>query len=170
MIDQIDSRFFGSLHAAFRDGDGNIDSKREEAENVSRVEQIIQLIVRGDFAALEGLFADDVVLDIIGSADNPIAGKWQGRQQVIDATRRNFSLLEDQKPEIESVVAQGNTVVVVAREQGRFVATGQSYDFHWVQLYTFKEGKLIRFRELADSVEFRDAGLPKENLPSPQRT
>jgi ketosteroid isomerase-like protein len=148
MIEQIDARFFESLQAAFREGDTNTASKLEEAENVSRVEQLIHIIARQDFEALEGMLADDVVLDIIGSAENPIVGKWQGRQQVIDATRKNFALLEDQRPEIESVVAQGDTVVVVARERGRFAETGRDYDFHWVQLYTFKENELARIREL----------------------
>jgi ketosteroid isomerase-like protein len=69
---------------------------------------------------------------------------------VLEAARNNFQLLEDQKPEIQTVVAQGDTVVVMAREKGRFAATGKEYESYWVQLFTFKGGKVIRIKELAD--------------------
>ncbi|HYP26439.1 MAG TPA: nuclear transport factor 2 family protein [Blastocatellia bacterium] len=160
MIEHIDSQFFDNLHAAFRDGDANIAGKLEEAENVSRVEKIFSTIARHDFEALGEVLADDVVLDVIASADNPMAGQTRGLQQVTEATRKNFALLEDQKPIIESVVAQGDSVVVVARERGRIAATGRSYDIRWVQVYKFREGKLISIREWADSEAFREAAGP----------
>lgn len=157
MIEHNDSTFFDSLHAAFQEGDINIADKSAEAENVHRIEELYRIITRQDFEALGEMLADDVVLEIVGSSDNPLAGQAQGCQQVIETTRRNFALLADQRPEIETVVAQGDTVVVIAREQGRLVATGQSYDLQWVQVFTFKEGKLTRIRELADSASFRES-------------
>jgi ketosteroid isomerase-like protein len=156
----IDQPFFDTLCAAFKECDINVDSKLEEAQNVQHVVDIIRLLVGKDFSALSEVFADDVALDIIGSPVNPMAGQTKGRQQVIEVTRRNFSLLEDQRVQIESVVAQGETVVVVAREQGRFAETGGDYDFHWVQVYTFKDGKLIYIREIADSAAFMGAAKP----------
>jgi uncharacterized protein len=147
----IDQQFFDTFEAAFQEGDTNLASKSEEADNVRQVQQIYRILAQGDFTALGELLADDVVFEIVGSSDNPFAGYAQGRQQVIEAARHNFAQLEDQRPEIEAVVAQGDTVVVMARERGRYVPTGREYDFHWVQLYTFKEGKLIRIRELADT-------------------
>lgn len=154
----IDQQFFDTLHAGFQEGDTNVSSKSEEASNVSKVEQLYRIIAREDFPALGELLADDVIFEIIGSSANPLVGYTQGRQQVIDAARRNFALLDDQRPQIESVVAQGDTVVVIARESGRFVPTGRAYEFHWVQVYTFREGKLIRIRELADTGALTDAG------------
>jgi ketosteroid isomerase-like protein len=147
----IDQQFFDTFEAAFQEGDTNLASKSEEASNVRQVQQIYRILAQGDFSALGELLADDVVFEIIGSSDNPFAGYAQGRQQVIDAARHNFTQLEEQRPEIEAVVAQGDTVVVMARERGRYVPTGQEYDFHWVHLYRFKEGKLKGIRELADT-------------------
>jgi ketosteroid isomerase-like protein len=156
MIEHTDSTFFDSLHAAFQSGDINITDKSAEAENVHHVEELYRIITQQDFEALGEILTDDVVLEIVGSSDNPVAGKAQGRQQVIETTRRNFALLADQKPEIETVVAQGDTVVVVARERGRVVATDLTYDLRWVQLLKFKEGKLTHILELADSAGFRE--------------
>lgn len=160
MSQEIDGRFIDGLHAAFRAGDAGVDQKLEEAQNVRHVEDILRILVRKDFAALNHVFADDVVLEIIGATGNPMAGETRGCQQVIEATRNNFALLEDQRVQVESVVAQGDTVVLVAREQGRFVTTGREYDFHWVQVYRFEKDKLIHIRELADSTAFMEAAKP----------
>lgn len=160
----IDQQFFDTFEAAFQEGDTNLASKSEEAGNVHQVEQLYRILAQGDFTALGELLADDVVFEIIGSSANPFAGYAKGRQQVIDAARHNFSLLEDQQPQIESVVAQGDTVVVMARERGRFAPTGQDYDFYWVQLYTFKEGKLVRIRELADTGALTDVAKPEGKI------
>lgn len=160
MDENMDESFFESLYAAFKAGDANVDGKIEEANNVRHVEKILRILIAKDFAALSHLFADEIVLDIIGSPANPMAGQTRGREQVIEATRNNFALLEEQQLQVESVVAQGDTVVVVAREHGRFVPTGKAYDFHWVQVYTFKADTLVYVRELADSVALMEAATP----------
>ena len=41
-------------------------------------------------------------------------------------------------------------VVVVAHEQGRIRATDSPYSIHWVQVATFRDGKLARLREIVD--------------------
>ena len=116
-----------------------------------RIEAVFETLARQDYESLNDLLADDVVLEIIGSPATPMAGLTQGRRQVIETTRNNFALVEEQQPEIQSVVAQGNTVVVVAREQGLFRPTGRRYDLHWIHLYTFEHNKIVKIRELFDS-------------------
>lgn len=101
--------------------------------------------------ALGGVLADEITLEIVGSPDTPMAGSTQGRQQVIEPLENNFAQVEEQQPEIQSVVAQGNTVVVIRRVRGRFRPTGRTYDLHWMHQYTFEGGKIIRMRELFDS-------------------
>lgn len=147
----IDQQFIINLQAAFHEGDENVDSKLEEAENVRRIEEAFRLIALRDFKALGGILADDVTLEIVGSPDTPMAGFTQGCQQVIERLENNFAQVEEQQPEIQSVVAQGNTVIVIGRERGRFRPTGRPYDLHWMHQYTFKEGKIIHMRELFDS-------------------
>jgi uncharacterized protein len=146
----VDQQFFDSFHTEFRQGDTNVATKSEEADNIRLAEQMYRLIAQSDFEALGDMLSDDVVFEIVGSLGNPLVGYARGRNQVLEAARKNFQLLEDQKPEIQTVVAQGDTVVVMAREKGRFAATGKEYEFHWVQFFTFKDGKVIRIRELAD--------------------
>jgi ketosteroid isomerase-like protein len=139
------------LRHAFEEGDPGAPAKQTEAANVKQVQDQYRALARGDFAAFVESLADDIELEIIGPTEVPFVGRWSGRATVVEAVRTNFALMEDQRPEIQSVVAQGDTVVLVAREQGRYRPTGRAYDLHWVQVFTFRDGKLSRMREFFDS-------------------
>jgi ketosteroid isomerase-like protein len=125
-----DTQFIDALQMSFREGDENVGNKLEEAENVRRVEEIFHAIAAGNFEALTEIFADDITMEIVGSDSMPMTCRVQGLPQVIETTQNNFAQVEEQRPEILSVVAQGNTVVVIGREQGRFRPTGRNYDVH----------------------------------------
>ena len=149
--------FIDDLHRAFHEDDANAAAKNAEAANVRRLQEQYRALARGDFPAFLDHFADDIKMEIIGPDDVPFVGEWSGRQQVAEAVRRNFAMVEDQKPEILSLVAQGDLLVVIARERGRFRATGRAYDVHFVQVFTFRDGKVRHFREIFDSVPLLDA-------------
>ncbi len=76
--------------------------------------------------------------------------------RVVEAARRNSAQIEEQRPEILSVVAQGDTVVVFGRELGRFRPTGREYELHWMHLYRLGGGKVAGITELLDAL--RPAG------------
>jgi ketosteroid isomerase-like protein len=153
--------FIERLLPAFHDGDPNAVAKAPESANVHRLVEMYRAIARGDFPAVLGAFADDMEMEIIGPSAIPISGRWRGKDEIALALVRNFSLFEDQRPQVQSVVAQGDTVVVFGHEAGRFRPTGRDYELHWVQLFTFRDGQLARFRELADTAAFLDAVRPE---------
>jgi ketosteroid isomerase-like protein len=155
-------QFIDRVQEAFLEGDPDVTTKSMEADNVRCLQRQYQAIVAGDFAAALDLFTDDVELEIVGPPEMPFAGMWRGREAVGAALRRNFSLVADQQPEIHSVTAQGDTVVVVARERGTYVPTGRGYDLHWVQLFQFRDGRMARVREFADSAALLAAARPLE--------
>jgi ketosteroid isomerase-like protein len=144
-------QFLQQLDHAFLADDPDATQKSAEAANVKRLQEMYQAIARGDYDALGGFYADDVVMEIMGPPELPISGRVQGRQAATEAVRRNFGFFEDQRPTILDVVAQGDAVVVTGREQGKYRPTGRDYDIHWVQLFTFDRGKLRQFREIVDS-------------------
>jgi uncharacterized protein len=145
------TRYIGQLPHAFADGDADAAGRKREAENVRRVQEQYRALARGDFAAFREFLADNIDMEIVGPSSVPFVGRWRGRDAVVAALRQNFSWVEDQRPEIQSVVAQGERVVVIARERGRYRPTGRAYDLHWVQIFTFRDGRLARFREFFDS-------------------
>jgi uncharacterized protein len=151
MTPSIPTSFLDNLVSAFREGDPLADAKTAEAENVHRVRVIYEAIARGDYDAFADCLHADAEMEIFGPKINAFVGRSQGREQVRETVRRNFSQVEDQQPEILTVVAQGDTVVVVGRETGRYRPTGQRYDMHWVQLFTLRDGRIARFRQVTDT-------------------
>lgn len=149
--------FTERLYLAFLEGDPEVPSKRTEEANVRRLQAQYLSLAKGDYATLIGQMTDDVDMEIIGPASAPFVGHWQGREQVAEALRRNSAQAAEQQPEVISVTAQGDTVVVVSRERGRFKATGKPYDVHWVQIFTYAGGRLCQFKQVFDSGSLLDA-------------
>jgi uncharacterized protein len=141
------ANFFVGYERAFRDGDPAVDSKELEARAVAHIRGQIEAIMRGDFAAFAASLAEDAEMEIHGPAHLPIRGRWRGRQNVAEAVRQNFGHVADQKPEIQSLCAQGDTVVLVGRERGRFTASGDEYNVTWIQVHTVRDGKTVCFRQ-----------------------
>jgi ketosteroid isomerase-like protein len=162
MSHSIDPQFLDTFESAFHEGDENVADKREEAENVRRVEEVFRSIVRKDFDALNDLFADDVTFEMIGSPGMPMVGITKGRQAVIEAARNNFAQVDEQCPEIESVVAQGNIVVIIGRDQGLFRPTGRRYEIPCIYQFTFKNNKVNSIREWFDTAAMLRAVGPEK--------
>lgn len=144
-------RFIDSVGPAFAAGDPAVAGKAAEAKGVAAVEAGYRALARGDFPAFLATLDEDIELQILGPAAVPLVGHWRGKSVVAAAVRDNFGGLEDQRPELLSVVAQGDTVVVFAREQGRVKATGREYEMHWVQVFTCRDGRVTRVRQVFDS-------------------
>jgi ketosteroid isomerase-like protein len=144
------AKFIDGLTDAFREGDVGAEGKLLEADNVRRLQEMYRAIARGDFAAATGVMTGDVELQIFGAAGFDFVKKARGPEQMLTALQTNFAQLEDQRPELLTLVAQGNTVVVIGRERGRHRPTGKPYDLHWVLQFEFRDGKISRVREFTD--------------------
>jgi ketosteroid isomerase-like protein len=143
------ARFIDRLHGAFLDGDDAAAAKDTEAENVRRLQEQYRALARGDFEPAIALMADDIELELNMPAEMPFAGTWRGLEAVVSAMQQNFGSLADQHAELHSVVAQGDTVALFAEERGRVRATGVDYHIKWVQLFTFRDGKIVHIRGVA---------------------
>lgn len=158
MNQQAFDQFVAALEPAFLNGDAAAAAKREEQDHTTCLQTLYAALRDGDSAALARVLADDVELEITGPASLPLAGHWKGRDQVLKAAARNFGMLEDQKPEVLSLVAQGDTVVVLARERGRVKGTDKEYDVRFVQHYRIKDGAIAQILEFCDNPSAFAAG------------
>ena len=107
-------------------------------------------IVQGNYEAFGESLSDDVELNICGFG--PLDGTWRGRDEVVAATRRNFALLSNQKPEIEGMISQGDCVAVLLRESGVYKSNGQAYSVRGAQWFTFAAGKITKIDEIVASI------------------
>jgi len=155
-------RFINELRPAFAEGDSQAAAKDLESENVLRIQEMYQAIQSADYAAFSNALADDVELELIGPPGSPMAGHWHGRDDVMAGAARNYGRLEDQRPELVALVAQGNQVSVIGREKGRIRATGREYEVPWVHLFTFRDGKVVRIYGFSDSHPLIQASVPHD--------
>ncbi|HEX5229755.1 MAG TPA: nuclear transport factor 2 family protein [Bryobacteraceae bacterium] len=103
-------------------------------------------VIRGDFNAFGNAVTDDVELSIRGV--DRLDGRWRGRAEVVAATRENFAMLAEQKPEIEDMIASENCIAVLLRERGVFKSDGRPYSVRGVQWFTFAGGKIRKIDEI----------------------
>jgi ketosteroid isomerase-like protein len=140
--------FFEQVSAGFRQNDAEAANKTKEAARVRTIQVLLHAIARGAIADIFDLTTEDFTLEVICPPHFPMAGRWQGRDDVLAALTRNFSLVAEQRPQVLSVVAQGDSVVIIAHEQGQIRVTGKPYEATWVQEYTFRNGNLAAVREI----------------------
>lgn len=145
--------FFDDLMSAFAAGDPDVGQKTREAEHVHCLHLMYHAIARGAFAEMLQLTTDDFSFEVIGPERSQLVGRWQGRQEVLAALTRNFAHFGEQQPHIETVVAQGDTVIVVGHEEGKILATGKPYHVQWVQIFTFVGNQVARARQIFDGIE-----------------
>ncbi len=144
-------RFLDHFLEAYERNQPDAAKREREADNVRVVHSVYAALGRADLPAFAATLADDVVLEILGPPHSAIAGRWQGREEVVQAVVRNFSKFADQYPELEHVVARGDSILVVAEETGRYLPTGEPYDVWWLQAFVVRDGKIARVRQAASN-------------------
>lgn len=145
-----DPRFPGRLDAAFFAHDPRAGDKQQELENVHRVEQMLATLATRNMELMRDYFADDMEMEILATPESGMAGRHHGLPSVLEAMQNNFSMVEEQKPEVEMVEAEGDQVIVTAKERGRIRATGQEYEVRLKHIFTFRDGKVVGMREIVN--------------------
>ncbi len=141
---EILAQFATDLEHRFQENDATVTSKTAEQDNVSYTKAMYQAVSQGDYDAFCNALDKDVEMEFAGHPASPIVGRWKGREAVCAATAANFALLEDQRPIVHNVIAQGDCVAIIASESGRVRATGREYSCPWLHLFTWQKGKIIR--------------------------
>jgi ketosteroid isomerase-like protein len=116
--------------------------------NLDAVKGMVEAIARDDYEGFARFLADDVRLRILAPPDVPFIRSADGVTAFVDAARRNFAMLEGRQPVPLSVVARGERVIRILREQGHYSEDGRRYDLHGAQEFVFREGKLASLLEI----------------------
>src|SRR5688572_6111704 len=87
------------------------------AAHIASVEAQIAAIARGDYASAIANAHEDVALDIFAPPEFPWIRSTRGAQELQKAIEHNFGTLVDQRPEVTTLLAQEDVVVMIGREQ-----------------------------------------------------
>jgi uncharacterized protein len=124
-------------------------------QSVEVVRGIYNALARGDMAGVLGAMADDI--EWYEAEGMPYGGVYQGG----DAVAQNvFGPVMQDIPNFavspEQFIASGDTVAVVARYTGTGRDTGKQLDLQVVHVYDVRDGKVVQFRQFADTAKFRE--------------
>ena len=128
-----------------------------EKENTKRVQKMFEAFGKGEISFILNSVADDVDWQIVGPGEIPHAGPHRGRDQVGKFFEQIATGSEIVKFEPKEYVAEGDKVVAFGRYAGKAKATGRSYETDWAMVFTFRDGKVIRFREYSDTANLAAA-------------
>ena len=121
----------------------------QEQANGALLQRILEAIGAGRFDELRGWMAPDVSFELAAGPRFPFIRHAEGVDAVIEAIAYNFSTVAEQMPQPLAVVAQGDTVMVMAREAGRLVESGERYELLLAHQFTFRDGRLALSRSVS---------------------
>ena len=116
-------------------------------KNIAAVRGLYAGLATGAFDSLGVFLTDDVEFELHDSSGT-LRGHWSGRDAVLAAIRANFAKVDQQKPELKSMIADGSSVAVLFAETGVIRATGMPYRASGVQWFTLEDGKVRRVEEI----------------------
>lgn len=122
-----------------------------EQGNTRLVQQAYQSIAAGDIRALLKAFAEDVEWELPEMENVPFAGKWRGHEGVRQFFSKVFEVQDVVRFEPEEYIAQGDKVVALGHFIMRIKATAIEFGSKWAQVWTVKDGKVLRFYEYVDT-------------------
>ena len=97
------------------------------------------------------LLAEDIDWEFQGPDAIPYTGSFHGRE----AVARFFTMIPDYVEALEfnvrQYLADGDVVIALGDEKMRVKSTGRTFEMEWADIYTFKNGKIARFREYTDT-------------------
>jgi ketosteroid isomerase-like protein len=129
----------------------------KESVNIEAVKAMYAAFGAGDIPGILKHMDEAIVFTIPGSSAVPLSGVRNGLREVQRffeglERRQEFSLFEPR-----DFIAQGNRVVALVHYEGRDRTTGRTFNADSAMLWTFGDGKAIRFQEFTDTEAFANA-------------
>ncbi len=124
-----------------------------ETENTEQVTKIFEAFGRGDVAFILDQLADDARFVSHLDARVPWAGEYSGKHEVASYFQALGSSVEVGDHPVNSLVAQGDTVVAAGDVSFLVRETGKSGSSKWVYIFKLTNGQVQSYDQ------FNDPGL-----------
>lgn len=118
-------------------------------QHVRTIGDQLDAIARGDIASVFQDAHGDVTLEIFAPPEFPFIRAAQGPDALQRAIGHNFGSVEEQRPQVREVLAEGDTVILFGTEVGKVKETGVRYHVEFVERFTFRGGRLAAIRIIA---------------------
>jgi transcriptional regulator with XRE-family HTH domain len=130
----------------------------------ARVLTAIEVLAKHrDFSELYNLTDKYVRIAMPRIPRMPFGGEWRGHDQFRRLEElTNESIEYDRPPEILEIRASGKFVILSGWEWVHAAATDKSWSSHWLHVYEFEKGRVIRLDTYCDNVRWCEGFLPKK--------
>ena len=122
-----------------------------EQENNAVVRGLYESFKAGDIDAMLGVMAEDIEWQLPEIAGVPFSGKRQGHADIREFFASVAEMQDVEEFELDTVIAQGDTVVVLGHYTWRVKATGRSFSSDFAHAFHMAAGKVGRFQEFLDT-------------------
>ena len=119
--------------------------------NVAIVRRFYALFEDGNMDEALSLVSNDVQWQFQGPEEIPCAGVFRGPQGVQDFLGSIADYVEIEEFNVLEYFADGDCVFVLGDERVRVKSTGKCFEMEWCDVYRLKDGKIVEFREFADT-------------------
>jgi ketosteroid isomerase-like protein len=126
--------------------------------NLAVVQKMYRALARKDLGAVREIFHPEI--EWIQNAGFPGGGRNVGADAVLQGVFVRFGAdWLDWQADVQQWLDAGETIVALGQYRGTFKATGKSTNAAFAHVYDLKDGKIVRFRQYADTATVRDATL-----------
>lgn len=128
-----------------------------EQQNLDVIRSAYIAFRSGDIPGVLNTLTDDVEWFTPGPSQIPYAGTFRGKGGVTEFFRILSQNEDVQIFEPEHFFADGDTVIALGRYAARVKDTGRTAQADWVHQFTFRDGKIAKYREYFDTAKFAQA-------------
>ncbi len=118
-----------------------------------------EAIVRAFYRAFEEddlergleLLSEDVEWHFQGPEDIPYAGTFRGRDGVREFMEMIGQYVTAEEFVVDEVFSVGDRVIALGHERMLVKKTGKTFSMGWADIYTIRDGRIVRFTEYTDT-------------------
>lgn len=129
-------------------------------ENKRIIMEGLQLFQKGDIQQMLAHFHDDAEWISPDAEAIPFAGSFHGKGEVARFFSELGAAMQPLRFVVHDIVAENDKVVVIGEAQWLVKSTGRTYDNPWVNVFTLRDGKVIRTDAYYDSMPAERAFHP----------
>jgi ketosteroid isomerase-like protein len=127
-------------------------------ENVEAIRQVYGEMARGNFWAAREIFDPEIAWEWSSSMSGLTGvGTYHGIDGVEAATRDQFEMWDWFWQEGEEFIERGDDVVVLTRLHGRLKGSERELQSSAADVWTFREGRAVRFKSYDSRAEALEA-------------
>jgi ketosteroid isomerase-like protein len=122
--------------------------------NIETVQNAYAAFGRGDLNGILTTLDLNVVWKTPGAGHVPTGGIRRGHAQVGEFFGALNQVLQFEKFEPQTIVAQGDTVIVIGADILKVKGGTRSVHEPWCHIFKFKNGLIVEFQEILDTATF----------------